>query len=330
MDYGGITESVQERAYALFDAGQIDDAITLVKEEISLSPGNAFLYILLAGMYLDIEHYGNAMEYAQAAAGLDPEGAEAYRLMGWIEFRQNRFATAFEHANKALLIKPDSVHIIYLAAWSAYSRNKQKLATELVQRGLEIDPDYMQLHVLDGIIAFTQKKYDKFDEEFQSALALQMGDPWVYEQYAERLMEIGRFHEAGEYYACAAKLDPGNKDIETGLHKSVQLLLTSSLQPEKKVLATLHPGVQEIYLAQHAKAGKLDRLPKWVRTAMIIAILVALWSVAPMIEYIRKGSIGYWVEDWLYLGAGAILFVLIAPAIDGFLIKRKSKSQFKY
>ncbi len=330
-DYDDETSgSLHERVIALFDAGQFDDAIALVKAEISHSPGNADLYILLAGMYLDIDRHADAREYAQAAAALYPEGDAAYRLLGWIEFQQEHFAAAYEQASKALAIDPDSADNIYIAAWSAYYRNKIKLAAELVERGMKIDPENAQLHALSGIIAFTQKKYDKFDQDFQAAIALRMEDPWIYQQFAERLMEIERYYEAGEYYACAAKFDRENEDIKQGLHKSVQFLLTSSLQPEKKVLARLHPSVQELYLAQHAKAGKLDRLPKWVRTAMIIAMLVTFWSVAPLIEYFRKGSIGDWVEDWLYLGAGAILFVLIAPAIDEFLIKRKSKSRFKY
>lgn len=324
------TGNVHERAFALFDAGMIDESIALVKAEISRSPGNIDFYILLAGMYYDVNRYDDAREYAQAVAALEPGCDTAHRQLAWIEFRQNRFAASYEHANKALEIERDSTDNIYISAWSAYYCNKNKLAAELVERGLEIDPEIAQLHALSGIIAFSHKKYEKFDQAFQAALALHMEDPWIYRQYAECLMEIDRYYEAGEYYACAAKYDPENEDIKQGLHKSVQFILTSSLQPEKKVLAKLHPGVQQLYQEQHAKAGKLAQLPKWFTTTIILAILIMLWSVPPMMEYFRKASFGEWVKEWLYLGVGAILFVLIAPAIDEFLIKRKSKSRFKY
>ena len=168
----GREVSVYEQAYALLDAGQIDDAIALVKAEISHSPGNADLYVLLAGMYFDENRYEDAREYAHAAAALYPDGDAAYRLLAWIEFRQEHYAAAYKHANKALAIDPDSTDNIYIAAWSAYYRNKIKLAAVLVERGIEIDPENAKLHVLCGIIAFTQKKYDKFDQEFQTAIAV--------------------------------------------------------------------------------------------------------------------------------------------------------------
>lgn len=330
MDHDDTTQNVYEKVDVLLDAGRVDDAIALAKLEISRSPDNTDLYMMLAGIYYDLDRYGDAREYAEAATQLDPSVDVANRQLAWIELKQNHFAAAYQHAKRALELNPDSIDNINITAWCAHYNNKNKLAIDLVEHGLELEPENVQLHVLDGIIAFKQKKYDKFDQAFQAALALEMEDSWIYQQYAEHLMEIERFYEAGEYYACAVKFEPDNEELKQRLHKSVQFLLTSSLLPEQKVLDKLHPNVQEIYLQQHAKAGKLDHLPKWVRTSMIIIMLIVIWSVAPLIEYIRKGVIGDWVEDWLYLGAGAILFVLIAPAIDEFLIKRKSKSRFKY
>ena len=83
-----------DEARALLQAGDLESAAKRLELARELKPGDATLLFRLAGLNFDLERYGVAREYAQAAISISPATWLYHYLLGLVDQKERRWADA--------------------------------------------------------------------------------------------------------------------------------------------------------------------------------------------------------------------------------------------
>ncbi len=159
------------------------------------NPAAYDLYLrgLVAGNDLTPSHLAEAAACFQQATELDPTFAEAYAT--WADF------------------------YVAAAGDSVAMREVMPRARQLAARAVALDPASSEAHAALGNIAFqSDHNWERAEEEFRRAIALNPSNVSAHRFYALMLIALERFDEAREMTLRAARLDPrGSHRMTLGL-----------------------------------------------------------------------------------------------------------------
>jgi adenylate cyclase len=158
----------------------------------------------------------------------DPEAYDLYLrgLVAASDPDENDVPVAVRFFERATQIDPEFAEPyaawanLYVVAAGDYlpMREVMPKARALVDRALELDPESSDAHAaLANILLQFDHDWDRAEEEFEKAIALNPSNAVAHRFYALLLMVLERWDEAKEISRRAIRLDPGRENQQTTL-----------------------------------------------------------------------------------------------------------------
>jgi Flp pilus assembly protein TadD len=189
------SEEYDEQAHRLYNEGDFDGALEMLKEGLALYPNAVELYVGLGYARLAREEFAWARSAFERAAVLDPahedalvglgeallrfgHHAEARTLfrrvealgfdddidllltMGRALYREDLFAEAMEFFSKAVTARPDHAEAVASVGYALLRMGDETGATRQIRRALRLDPDLHEARIYLGHLL-----YDRGDSE---------------------------------------------------------------------------------------------------------------------------------------------------------------------
>ena len=100
-----------DEARALLQTGDLENAANRLEMARELKPGDATLLFRLAGLNFDLERYGVAREYVQAAISISPATWLYHYLLGLVDQKEKRWADAKASLEVAAKLGPNEAAV---------------------------------------------------------------------------------------------------------------------------------------------------------------------------------------------------------------------------
>jgi Flp pilus assembly protein TadD len=210
-------EARGELAMVLFGAGQPDDALTLLREEIRRAPGSAAAYERLAraealtgGVDAAIASFGDAIR-------LDPARATAHSDLGRLLGERGQYDRAVQSFTEAVRLAPrDAAARCDLGLALAHLGRFDDAEAQYTQ-ALAIDPKLPELHNNIGLLRAAQNRVADALPHFAEAVRLRP-------DYVEALRNVGVAHlqlkqlgDAAQAFEGVLKIKPNDETARKGL-----------------------------------------------------------------------------------------------------------------
>ena len=135
---------------ALEASGDFADALIELEKLVKLSPDNASIRNRLAGLYLKMERYPEALEQAEAALQWEPDNIQALRVQGAAQRIMGNDAAAQTCFEKILSLDPGNYSFLMDLADIHFRRKEHKEAEERIQSYLIRRPNDRAAKMLLG------------------------------------------------------------------------------------------------------------------------------------------------------------------------------------
>ena len=134
----------------LESSGDISDALIELEKLVKLAPDSADIRNRLAGLYLKMERYPEALEQAEAALDWEPENIQALRIRGSVKRVMGDDAEAEICFEKILSLDPGNYSFLLDLADISFRRKEYKEAEERIQSYLIRRPNDREAKLLLG------------------------------------------------------------------------------------------------------------------------------------------------------------------------------------
>jgi tetratricopeptide (TPR) repeat protein len=147
--FAKISKADHQRAMELFDQGQYDESIAVLKVSLDEDPNQAPVYNLIGMIYLkQNESIQSAIGSFEQALRIDPDFADAYfNLASTYAGAANRPELAAEYFKKTLEVDPRYVKAYFGLGWFTLTNlEKPKEAAEYFQKAIDYFPDFAEAY----------------------------------------------------------------------------------------------------------------------------------------------------------------------------------------
>ncbi|NWA26906.1 BCSC C-terminal domain-containing protein [Pseudomonas gingeri] len=218
---GQKPERVAVLASAYAEAGNPQQAVSLMRQVLDHSPSTPDLQLLYAGVLLKADQDAQASDILRDLQG-KPMGETAskryedllflYRIKQADELREkNDLVAAFDMLSPALKQRPnDSQAVSSLARMYAASGNTQK-ARELYAPLIKADPGNAKLQLGLADIALQGRDFDLAEQSVKKALELEPGVPQTLTASARIYRGMGKTGEAGKLLRKAIEIEDSQR-----------------------------------------------------------------------------------------------------------------------
>jgi len=131
------------QAYSAALKGNRDEAIDELKTAVSLAPGDKFLVMHLANMYVTHGKYEEALEYARQSCEMDPNSSGAVNYQGYILWRLDRPDEAEKLYVRSLEMNPGNTDFLNNYGQLLRSKGRIEDAISMHKKALAISEDYL-------------------------------------------------------------------------------------------------------------------------------------------------------------------------------------------
>ncbi|MDB4793622.1 tetratricopeptide repeat protein [Methylacidiphilales bacterium] len=200
--------------YALFQAGQADEAIKQYNQAIKLKPDYAEAYNNLSNALLQVNQVPEAIKDLELAVTIDPNYAPAYSNLGNALRRANQIPEAIKDLKYAVEISPGSADAHNNLGNILAQTGKTTEAIEQFKLALEIDPDDANVHGNMGSALGQAGRITEAIEQFELAIKLNPNDADTHNNLGYALSQEGRIPEAIEQYEISLKIRPEDAAIQ--------------------------------------------------------------------------------------------------------------------
>lgn len=205
--------------------GKIDESIKVLTEVVN-SKGNqpkAHNYLGLA--YAEKGELDKAIQHYKEAIRLKPDYVEAIGNLG-IALKEHGQATeAIKEWKRALLLKPDEPNIHYNMGLAMAEQGDYDQAIRHFNASLTAEPNWAQAHYNLGCAYYQQDKFDLTIKHCIEALRLKPDYPDAHYNLGLVLARQGKYDDAIKHFAKVVELDPNSVDA---LENAAWLLATIS------------------------------------------------------------------------------------------------------
>lgn len=217
-------------AQQLADLGQVDQALTLAKAQITNTPADLDVHQRLAEMYIRLKRFKEAEDEIQKADALVKKPEErlfVYFLRGEFYDRQKMYDKAEEQFRKALEIDPQNAAVLnYLGYMLVDHDQKLPEALKMIREAVLLEPqNYAYLDSL-GWAYYKTGQYDLAEENIRKANERNNGDPTIHDHLGEVYEKTGKLKMAVEQwqrsmseYASSLPADADPDDVQKVQHK---------------------------------------------------------------------------------------------------------------
>ncbi len=258
-----------------FDAGQLDHARNKAQESLSLDPQYTPAQLLLGKVYIEQDHYPQAVGVLSELHKNLPDSAEVLYLLGVAQERCGNLSEALASYRRAYALDTTDISPVMAAAEVLVSLGRLRESQLYVESYLAIagtepgmyelagrlasmrnehdksakfyeqahDLDYKNLRYLEamGRAQFFAEKYDDAADTFRNLIdEPEYKTPsWVYTMLGDSCMALGRPYKARDAYQHASDLDPSSAGVWVNLAKAA---LVSRDEP--RAIVSARQGLQ--------------------------------------------------------------------------------------
>lgn len=203
-----------DRGHREFTQQQFDLAAGSFKQALDLCPANERMPILLAlaRAQLVVQKPQEALETVQQVLNANPRDTAALKLHSDAEYLLGHDEEAAQSLIAAREIDTHNPEFPYALGRIYYQQHRYADAVPQFQAALELDPKSYKAYDNLGLCYEAMGDDDRAMFNFRKALDLVYKDhpdyDWVYANYAELMMKLGRYEEAFQFAAEAAARDP--------------------------------------------------------------------------------------------------------------------------
>ncbi|HEY3862235.1 MAG TPA: tetratricopeptide repeat protein [Verrucomicrobiae bacterium] len=163
-------------ASLLRHAGQVDEAVAMYQEALSINPYLNSTRCELADIYLERKRYGEALAQFQKAIELEPNDAYAHKGLGAVLQNMGRLDEAISEFNKAIRLDPNDADT-YSDLGNCYGlKGLPDDALRCFETAVKLKPNLAANHRDLGVGLANKSRMDEAVEQFQKALELDPSD----------------------------------------------------------------------------------------------------------------------------------------------------------
>ena len=157
---------------ALFQKGQVDDAVAQYEKALEIYPNYAVAHYSLGNALLQKGQLDEALTQYQKAVEIDPNDEEAHVNFGNALFQKGQLDEAVAQFQKAVAINPNDAEAHYNLGNALSRRGQLDGAVAQFQKALEIAPDSFATHFNLGVAFFQKGQLDEAITQLQEVLRL--------------------------------------------------------------------------------------------------------------------------------------------------------------
>ena len=202
---------------ALLQKGRVDEAITHYQKALQITPDFAEAHYNLGNALLQKGDVDEAITHYQKALQINPDNAEAHDNFGMALLKMGRVDEAITHFQKGLQIEPDHVEAHNNLGNALLQKGDVDEAITQYQRALQIKPDYMEAHYNLGMALLQKGKVDEAIAQYQQALQIKPDYAEAHNNLGSALFAKGNMDEAMIHYQKALQITPDNAEAHNNL-----------------------------------------------------------------------------------------------------------------
>ncbi|BAZ44189.1 sulfotransferase [Chondrocystis sp. NIES-4102] len=232
-----------------FLTAQIEQAIAVCLEEISVNPSIASAYLTLGDLYVQQQRWQLAKEAYRQAITIEPNLAIAYRQLAEIFAIQGNESQAADHLYQAWELEPLSITAqeYYKLGQTLASQNKPAKAIACYQNALKMQPDYWQAYQTLATFLTQQGKNERAIEVYRQGVKHNPQNAQYYLALAQALAANQQWVRASNNYRHAAQLSPSAEIYYHWALTSSQLKEYNQAREYYRHAAELAPSAEIYY-----------------------------------------------------------------------------------
>lgn len=211
-----------DRILILIKTGRYDEAIQLLRQDLSQNPDNPVALGLLAVCFLDKGQREAALTPAGQAVGLSPDDPWLLCIHSRVLMLNNKIPEARQSAQAALQFNPTYTTAYELLSQLAYHEKKWEEALKYAEGGLAHDPEDADLVNLRAMSLMKLNRINEAAETVDYALKQDPEDTFSHSNKGWVLIEQGRYDEAVLTFREALRFAPGNEYARDGLKEAIK------------------------------------------------------------------------------------------------------------
>ena len=192
-----IPEVHKDIALALMGQNKQSQAIEKLEKQIKISPDSSLSYFLLGQIYLDQQEYEKAGDNYKKAIEIKPDYTNAYYGLFNLSARLRQQDKARQYMAEFKKLKAEEMKVL-------------KQQNEAVNDLIDIQKGAAETYLLAGRMYQAAKNYQKAEELFKRAMALDPNNVLCIERTASLYLMSNRNTEAIALYRKISQIDPND------------------------------------------------------------------------------------------------------------------------
>jgi len=208
---------------ALFEKGQMDDAISYYQKALKIHPNDPQALNDLGLALSKKGQVDEAMIQFQKTLEVDPNNVDALNNLGLALAKKGRLDEAMICYQKALGIRPNDVQSHNSLGVAFFQKGQMDDAMSQFQKALEINPDYADSHFNLGTLLFKIGQVDAAIIQYKKSLEIDPNNAKAHNNLGTALFQKGKMDEAIVQFQEAVRLMPGYTSAQNNLAKALQM-----------------------------------------------------------------------------------------------------------
>lgn len=197
-------------AFENYQAGNLQEAVSLCKEIVKIHPNNVSAINLLGIISYQLKDYDSAIQYMKAMINLCTDNAQVYYILGHSLQGKGNLDEAIAYYKKSLQLNPNFVDTYYNLGTIFQDKKQYVEAISCYKEVLQINPNDVDAYYNLGLVLQEGKRHDEAVFCFSKALQFNPNLDEVYGRIGLSLHEKGQSDEAIRYFRRAFELNPHN------------------------------------------------------------------------------------------------------------------------
>ena len=249
-----------QQAINLFQQGRLNEAKSLAKKILKMSPNIADVYHLLGAVELECGEYDAACRQIGRAVKINPYQPTYYNNLGLAFHAGGHFEKALSAFDRAIQLNPNLAGAHYNRGNELKNLGRLTEALAACDRTIQLDPKYIEAIINRAIILNKLGRSEEALVACARALQVNSGHYEAHNTYGSVLRQLGRLDEASAAYERAIQLNPEYVQA----HYNLGAVLNDLCQPEKALVACkraiqIDPECAEAYSNLGVSFGDLRR-----------------------------------------------------------------------
>lgn len=206
------------RIHMLFETGQQEKAMHLIREQQDDNPSASEFWLLEASMLRQRGNFDGARKVLEQAISQWPKNTELLYGLGIVFEKLGKTTKAVETMEKIIQIDPEHADALNYVGYTLADNNTDLARAELlISKALEISPDSGFIIDSWAWLLFRKGDLEQAWIEIKKAVEHIADDPTVWEHYGDIARESGRIGKAREGYSNSLELKPENTSAKEKL-----------------------------------------------------------------------------------------------------------------